>query len=344
MTARAVIFGCECLTVTDWERAFFAQTDPLGFILFARNCETPAQVRTLVTDLRACVGRADAPVLIDQEGGRVARLKPPHWRAAPAPARFGEMVPVDRDRACEAVRLNARLLAAEVHDLGITVDCVPLLDLRVAEADAVIGDRAFSADADVVATLGRAVCDGMLAAGVMPVVKHMPGHGRALVDSHHALPVVDTPRGELEATDFSPFAALADAPWGMTAHVVYSAIDPQAPATTSRIVVDEIIRGFIGFDGVLVSDDLSMQALRGGLADRAAAALAAGCDVALHCNGKAEEMTAVAGAVPALTAAAERRLAAATARLAHPPPLDELADMDMPAMCARLDGLMAAAG
>lgn len=338
MAARAVIFGCEGPAITAWEHDFFARTDPLGFILFARNCETPAQVRALVADLRASVGRADAPVLIDQEGGRVARLKPPQWRAAPAPARFGEMAPVDQDRACEAVKLNARLLAAEVRDLGVSVDCVPSLDLRFAEADAVIGDRAFSTDADVVATLGRAVCDGMLAGGVMPVVKHMPGHGRAQVDSHHALPVVDTPRDELEATDFRPFAALADAPWGMTAHVVYSAIDPQAPATTSRRVIDEVIRGFIGFEGVLVSDDLSMQALQGGLAHRAAAALAAGCDVALHCNGKSEEMTAVADAVPALTVAAERRLAAAMARLARTP------SIDMPAMQARLDGLMAANG
>ena len=338
MAVRAVIFGCEGLNVTDWERAFFARTDPLGFILFARNCNTPAQVRTLVADLRACIGRADAPVLIDQEGGRVARLKPPHWRAAPAPARFGEMAHADRARACEAVQLNARLLAAEVRDLGISVDCVPLLDLRVPEADAVIGDRAFSTDADMVIALGRAVCEGMLAGGVMPVVKHIPGHGRALVDSHHALPVVDTPRAELEAIDFRPFAALADAPWGMTAHVVYSAIDPQAPATTSRRVIDEVIRGFIGFEGLLVSDDLSMQALQGGLGDRAAASLAAGCDVALHCNGKAEEMTAVADAVPALTEAAEQRLAAATARLA-PPPSEEAS-----AMQAHLDNLLAAAG
>jgi len=332
---RAVIFGCEGPVVTDWERDFFTRIDPLGFILFARNCGTPDQVRALVADLRACVGRADAPVLIDQEGGRVARLKPPHWRAAPAPARFGAIAEVDRDRACKAAELNARLLAAEVRDLGITVDCVPLLDLRIAGADAVIGDRAFSTDTDLIAVLGRAVCDGMLAGGVMPVVKHMPGHGRAQVDSHHALPVVDTPKSELEATDFRPFAALADAPWGMTAHVVYTAVDPQAPATTSRRVVDEVIRGFIGFDGVLVSDDLSMQALQGGFAERAAASLAAGCDIALHCNGKAEEMTAVAEAVPALTDAAQRRLAAAAARLGHPPAAD------MPAMQADLDTLMA---
>jgi beta-N-acetylhexosaminidase len=335
VAARAVIFGCESLSVTEWEHEFFARTDPLGFILFARNCQTPEQVRALVAELRATIGRADAPVLIDQEGGRVTRLKPPHWRAAPAPARFGEIAPVDRDRACAAAELNARLLAAEVLDLGINVDCVPLLDLRIAGADAVIGDRAFSTDADLVADLGRAVCDGMLAGGVLPVVKHIPGHGRAQVDSHHALPVVDTPRGELEATDFRPFAALADAPWGMTAHVVYTAIDPQAPATTSHRVVDEVIRGFIGFDGVLVSDDLSMQALQGGLAERATAALAAGCDVALHCNGKAEEMTAVANVVPELTAAAQRRLTAAAARLGHPPAAN------MQAMRAQLDSLMA---
>jgi beta-N-acetylhexosaminidase len=331
----AVIFGCEALTVTDWERDFFARTNPLGFILFLRNCQSPAQVRALVADLRSCVGRADAPVLIDQEGGRVARLKPPHWRAAPAAARFGEMAGTDLSRACKAAKINAGLLAAELHDLGISVDCVPLLDLPAAGADRVIGDRAFAADPDVVAALGRAVCEGMLAGGVMPVVKHMPGHGRAQVDSHHALPVVDTPRDELEATDFRPFAVLADAPWGMTAHVVYSAIDPQAPATTSRTVIDEIIRGFIGFDGVLVSDDLSMQALHGGLAERAAASLTAGCDVALHCNGKPAEMTAVAEATPALSAEAERRLAAAAARLGRPGPAD------MPALQARFDRLMA---
>jgi beta-N-acetylhexosaminidase len=330
----AVILGCGALTVSDWERDFFARTNPLGFILFLRNCQSPAQVRALVADLRGCVGRPDAPVLIDQEGGRVTRLKPPHWRAAPAAARFGEMAVADLSRACEAARINAGLLAAEVRDLGISVDCVPLLDLPAAGADRVIGDRAFASDPELVAALGRAVCEGMLAGGVMPVVKHMPGHGRATVDSHHALPVVDTPRGELEATDFRPFAALADAPWGMTAHVVYSAIDPREPATTSRTVIDDIIRGFIGFDGVLVSDDLSMQALQGGLAERAAAALAAGCDVALHCNGKAEEMTAVAEGTAPLTAQAERRLAAAAARLARPRPAD------MPALQARLDSLM----
>ncbi len=335
MAPRAVIFGCEGLAVTDWEREFFTRVDPLGFILFARNCESPDQVRSLVADLRACIGRADAPVLIDQEGGRVARLKPPHWRAAPAPALFGEIAAVDHGRACKAAEWNARLLAAEVLALGITVDCVPSLDLRIAGADAVIGDRAFSEDADVVAALGKAVCDGMLAGGVLPVVKHIPGHGRAQVDSHHALPVVDTPDDELEVTDFRPFAALADAPWGMTAHVVYTAIDPEAPATTSRRVIGQVIRGLIGFDGVLVSDDLSMQALQGGLAERASAALAAGCDVALHCNGKAAEMTAVADAVPELAAPAQRRLAAAAARVDRPQ------KVDVQAMQAQLDQLMA---
>ena len=325
MAPNAVIFGCEGPVLTDWEREFFSDFDPLGFILFARNCESPEQVRALVASLRASIGRAEAPVLIDQEGGRVARLKPPHWRAAPAAARFGLIAGGDRERAHEAVRLNARLIAAELADLGITVDCAPVLDLPVPGSDEVIGDRAFGADADLVADLGRAFCNGLLAGGVMPVIKHIPGHGRARVDSHLKLPVVETPRAELEVSDFRPFAALADAPWAMTGHVVYAAIDPDHPATMSRTVIDEVIRGLIGFDGVLVTDDLSMKALAGGYSARAAAALEAGCDLALHCNGERAEMTELArGAGPVSTEAA-RRLAAAAARPDAPEAVDTAA-------------------
>ena len=326
MAPKAVIFGCEGLSLTAWERDFFARHDPLGFILFARNCESPDQIRALVGEMRASVGRAEAPVLIDQEGGRVARLKPPHWRAAPPAARFGTLARRDPEAAREAARLNARLMAAELHGLGISVDCVPALDLAVPGAHDVIGDRAFSGDAETVAMLGRAVCEGMLAGGVMPVMKHIPGHGRAGVDSHHSLPVVATQKAELEATDFAPFKVLAGMPWAMTGHVIYDAIDPERPATTSPKVIAEIIRGHIGFEGVLVSDDLSMQALSGGLGERAAAALAAGCDIALHCNGKAQEMEAVAEACGPLSEAGLARLEAAAGRPeAKPEALDTAA-------------------
>ena len=334
MTANAVIFGCEGLTLTDWERDFFADSNPQGFILFARNCDTPEQIRSLVAELRNSIGRGSAPVLIDQEGGRVARLKPPRWRAAPGAARFGLLARRDPALADQAVRLNARLIAAELLDLGITVDCAPVLDLPTPGANEVIGDRAFGSDPVLVAELGRAFCDGLLAGGVLPVIKHIPGHGRARVDTHDALPVVETPRAELELSDFRPFVALADAPWAMTGHLVYAAIDPDNPATMSRAVIEEVIRGVIGFDGVLVTDDLSMQALSGDYASRAARSLAAGCDLVLHCNGNPEEMTGVAGGVGPLSAEAERRLAAAAARPETPEAVDSAA------LAARLERML----
>ncbi len=338
MTANAVIFGCEGLSLTNWERRFFAHSNPLGFILFARNCESPDQIRALVADLRESIGRGSAPVLIDQEGGRVARLKPPWWRAAPAAGRFGLLAGRDRDLAEQAVHLNARLIAAELRALGITVDCAPVLDLPTPGASDAIGDRAFGADPERVAELGRAFCDGLLAGGVLPVIKHIPGHGRARVDSHHQLPVVETPRAELEVSDFRPFVALAGAPWAMTGHLVYTAIDPDNPATMSHAVIAEVIRGAIGFDGVLVTDDLSMAALSGDFAGRASKSLAAGCDVVLHCNGKAEEMTAAMGGVGALSAEATRRLTAATARPSVPE------EVDTAALTARLERLLDARG
>jgi beta-N-acetylhexosaminidase len=258
--------------------------------------------------MRGCVGRADAPVLIDQEGGRVARLKPPHWRRYPAAARLATL-----PEAEAAVRLAARLIADDLAALGITVDATPVLDLPVPGASDVIGDRAYGSEPGPVARLGRAVCEGLLAGGVLPIVKHMPGHGRARVDSHHALPVVEADAGSLAATDFAPFRALADMPWAMTAHVVYSAIDKDSPATLSRAVIDGVIRGEIGFDGVLASDDIGMGALAGGVGERVAGALAAGCDVVLHCNGTLDEMREAAGAAPALTPAAASRIARAEA-------------------------------
>ena len=337
MTAAAVVFGCAGPALTDWERGFFAEADPLGFILFARNCVSPDQVRGLVESLRAAVGRAEAPVLIDQEGGRVARLKPPAWRAAPAAARFGALARQDPERAGEAARLNARLLALELRALGIDVDCLPLLDLRRPEGHAAIGDRAFGADPELVAALGRAVCDGLLAAGVLPVIKHLPGQGRATVDSHTALPRVAAPRAELEASDFLPFRRLADTPWGMTAHVVYEAVDPERPATTSPAVIAEIIRGHIGFQGLLLSDDLSMRALSGGLEARVGAAVDAGCDVALHCNGDPTEMAQVARALRPLSAASEARLKRSAKFLGEAPAPEEFSSLS-----ERLEALLAA--
>ena len=336
MTPAAVIFGCAGHRLTDVERRFFRAADPLGFILFARNCDTPDQVRALVGSLRDAVGRADAPILIDQEGGRVARLRPPHWRAAPPPAVFGTLAGTNSAAALEAVRLNARLLADELLDLGITVDCAPLLDLRMPETHEVIGDRSFGETPDLVASLGRAACEGFLAGGVIPIVKHVPGHGRAAVDSHLQLPIVDTPLEELRATDFRAFRALNDMPWAMTAHVVFSAVDPERPATTSPAVVTDVIRGDIGFQGFLVSDDLSMKALAGSFAERTRAALTAGCDVVLHCNGEMAEMEEVAAAVAPLSSAAMARLAAGAAQLERP---ERLAMADA---VGRLDALLRA--
>jgi beta-N-acetylhexosaminidase len=307
---RAVIFGCAGTALSDGERAFFRDADPFGFILFQRNCESPEQVKALVAALRESVGRAEAPVLIDQEGGRVARLRPPHWRSYPSAATIAGL----GSAAPAAARGAARLIADDLTTLGITVDCLPVLDLRVAGADVVIGDRAYGETPERVAELGRAACEGLLSGGVLPVIKHIPGHGRATVDSHVACPIVTLDEAALAASDFAPFRALVDMPWAMTAHVVYAAIDAQHPATLSRRVIDRVIRGSIGFDGLLVSDDLSMQALGGSLGDRARAALAAGCDVALHCNGRADEMAEVAAATGPLSTAAEERIARGEAR------------------------------
>ncbi|HXP30822.1 MAG TPA: beta-N-acetylhexosaminidase [Stellaceae bacterium] len=317
-----MIFGLGGSELSDEERAFFRAAAPLGFILFQRNCQSPEQVRRLVAALRDCVGRDDAPVLIDQEGGRVARLTLPHWPAYPAAAAIGALGPA---LAAEAALLGARLIADDLASLGITVDCMPVLDLPAPGADPVIGDRAYGSDAAMVTTLGRAVCAGLLAGGVLPVLKHIPGHGRAAVDSHVALPVVTAPLAALEASDFAPFRALAAMPWAMTAHILYAAIDAAQAATLSRRVIGEVIRAGIGFDGVLLSDDVAMQALPGAIGARAGAALAAGCDLVLHCNGAMSEMIEVAAAAEPLTAAAKRRLAAGTARLRAPEPFDRAA-------------------
>jgi beta-N-acetylhexosaminidase len=313
MTARAFIVGCSGLAITPDERAFFRDADPWGFILFKRNIEDPEQVRALTASLRETVGREDAPILIDQEGGRVQRMGPPHWRRYPPGRAYGRM---GGDGAqCEMARLGARLMAHDLLSVGVTVDCLPVLDVPTPGAHDIIGDRAYADDPADVAALGRAAAEGLLDGGVLPVIKHIPGHGRAGADSHEALPVVEATREELERIDFEPFRALADMPLAMSAHVVYTAIDPDNPATTSRTVIDDVIRGSIGFDGLLMSDDLSMKALSGSLRERARAALAAGCDVALHCNGKLDEMQAVAEAAPVLSGRARQRAEDALARL-----------------------------
>jgi beta-N-acetylhexosaminidase len=324
MPVRAAIYGCEGLTLTEAERRFFREAEPWGFILFARNVSTPEQVKRLTDELCSVAGRV-VPVLIDQEGGRVARLKPPHWRAYPAGRRYGELYARSPELGIEAARIGGRLIASELHALGIYVDCLPVLDVPVPSAHDVIGDRAYGETPEPVIALGRAAAQGLVGGGVLPIIKHIPGHGRAGVDSHLSLPVVDTDAATLARTDFAPFKALADMPLAMTAHVVYTAIDAAAPATTSPTVIKNIIRGVIGFDGLLMSDDVSMQALDGTLAERTRASLKAGCDLALHCNGKMDEMQAVAGEVPVLAGEALRRSAAALARLAPPEPFDESA-------------------
>ena len=313
---KAAVVGCSGAGLTEEERRLFAAANPLGFILFARNCVDPKQLRALVDSLRETVGRDDAPVLIDQEGGRVARLGPPHWRKPPPASEFAAIYAKDKRAGIAAARLNARQIATELKAAGINVDCTPVLDIPVSDADAIIGDRAYGAAPEPVAVLGRAVCDGMIESGVLPVIKHIPGHGRARADSHKSLPVVETSRAELSRTDFVPFRGLAvAAPCAMTAHVVYSAIDADAPATCSRKVIEEVIRGEIGFDGVLFSDDIAMGALAGPLAVRTKACLDAGCDVALHCSGSLAETREVLDAAPALTAKATERVARALAQV-----------------------------
>ena len=312
---RAFICGCAGLALEAGERQFLARTQPWGLILFKRNVEGPAQLRALTGAFREIVERADAPVFIDQEGGRVQRMAAPHWPAYPAAASFDQRI-VDPQDALRAAHLTARLIAHDLFEVGITANCAPVLDVAEDGMHAVIGSRAYSDRPERVAAFGRAVCEGLLAGGVAPVVKHMPGHGRARVDSHLELPLVATPLAELARRDFAPFLALNDMPMAMTAHVVYADVDPRAPATTSAKIVGEVMRGAIGFDGLLISDDLSMKALGGPFAERARAALAAGVDIVLHCNGDLVEAEAVAAAAPELGGAALRRAKAALVRIA----------------------------
>ena len=320
----AAIYGCSGPELTAAERAFFAEVRPWGFILFRRNVESPEQVRALVAALRDCIDAPDAPVLIDQEGGRVQRLGPPHWPKYPPGAAYLQAA-ADVDGARDLVRQGARLMAHDLQSLGINVDCVPVLDVPVPGAHDIIGDRAYARDPDTVARLGRAAAEGMLAGGVLPVIKHLPGHGRAFADSHHDLPVVHADLATLEAWDFVPFKALSDMPLAMTAHVVFDAIDPKRPATTSKKAI-RLMREQLGFTGLIMTDDLSMKALSGTLTERAESALKAGCDVVLHCSGDLAEMKQVAAGTGKLKGRAAKRAEAALARVVRlPEPLDAIA-------------------
>ena len=332
---QAVIYGLAGPELTEKERNFFRHADPAGYILFQRNCCDYEQLRRLNDELRSLSGRPDLPILIDQEGGRVARMRPPEWPAFPRAENFAALYELAPSSAIEAARVNARAIALMLRAAGINVNCLPLLDVRQPGASDIIGDRALGAEPMQVAALGRAVLDGMASAGVVGVVKHMPGHGRALVDSHKELPVVTAGEDEL-ALDLEPFERLRGAPMGMTAHVVYTAWDPDRPASLSPTVIGAIIRDRIGFDGFLMSDDIGMHALAGDFGARAAGVVAAGCDVALHCSGDMDEMEAIAAKVPALSTEGEARLARAMAGA-----LNEADDLDFAEAVAKRDALLA---
>ena len=313
--SKAMITGCAGKSLGTEEIAFIERERPWGLILFARNIGTAAEISALTAHFRALTGRADAPVFIDQEGGRVQRIREPITQSYPSGAQIGAIYRRDAAAGRRAARVMSRLHAADLRPLGITADCLPVLDVPVEGAHDVIGDRAYGKDPETVAILGREAAEGLLEGGVLPVIKHIPGHGRAFSDSHKALPIVDTPLDQLRAHDFPPFKALAGMPMAMTAHVVYSAIDPEGPATTSPVVVRDIIRGEIGFDGLLMSDDVSMHALSGDFGQRTESIFGAGCDVVLHCNGVMDEMLAVAAHAPVLEGRARERAERALQRL-----------------------------
>src|SRR6201994_2062474 len=304
MSTRAFITGISGTELSAAEREFIRAERPLGFILFKRNAETPPQVTRVVPELRAVNAQPDAPVLIDQEGGRVQRLGPPNWPVYPPGAIFDALYDIDPAAGLLAARLSSRLIADDLAQLGITVACLPRADVPVAGADAVIGNRAYGTEPAKVAAIARAVTEGLEQGGILPVLKHIPGHGRATADTHFRLPTVDTAKSELERTDFAAFRPLADLPMAMTAHVVFSALDPVHPATTSATIIEQVIRNGIGFQGLLMSDDVSMNALAGSIAERTRASIAAGCDVVLHCNGKLDEMREVARETPELSSKA----------------------------------------
>jgi beta-N-acetylhexosaminidase len=324
--SKAFIIGLSGPKLTDAEREFIRAERPWGFILFRRNIETPAQVTALTTEARQVLGEADAPILVDQEGGRVQRFRPPHWPLYPAGAAFGQLYDIDPALGLKAARLSARLIADDLTEVGVNVDCLPLADVPIPGANDVIGDRAYGAEPAKVAAIASAVTEGLEQGGILPILKHIPGHGRAMADSHLSLPKVDTPKDELERIDFAAFKPLADLPMAMTAHVVFSAIDPAHPATTSATMIERVIRGLIGFRGLLMSDDVGMHALAGSFAERTRGLLAAGCDMVLHCSGVMDEMRAIARETPELSGKPLARAKAALAsRKAPTKPFDRMA-------------------
>jgi beta-N-acetylhexosaminidase len=332
---QAAIYAPAGPELTADERSFFRDADPAGYILFRRNCVDRTQLRRLADDLAAIHGRANLPILIDQEGGRVARMRPPEWPVFPTGEAFDLLYRTAPASAIEAARMNARALGLVMREVGVNVDCLPVLDVRQPGATDIVGDRAMGSEPMQVAALGRAVLDGLASAGVVGVVKHMPGHGRALVDSHKELPVVHASEEELEV-DLAPFERLRFAPMGMVAHIVYTAWDPERPSSESPTVIEDIIRGRIGFDGFLISDDIGMEALSGSAGERAARTVAAGCDVALHCNGRFDEMVDVASCIGALGSEGEARLHRAMATV-----LTDGDGPDLAEVTAKRDALLA---
>jgi len=319
---KAFITGLAGTQLSSAERDFIRAERPWGFILFRRNIDTPAQVAALTNEIRDAIGEVEVPILVDQEGGRVQRFRPPNWPLYPAGAAFGQLYDIDPALGLRAAQLSAQLIADDLTKVGVTVDCLPLADVPVPGADDVIGDRAYGNEPKKVAAIARAVTEGLELGGILPILKHIPGHGRATADSHLALPVVNTPKNELESIDFAAFKPLANLPMAMTAHVVFSAYDAAHPATTSATMIEQVIRGLIGFQGLLMSDDVGMNALAGSIAERSKALLAAGCDMVLACSGEPEEMHQVARETPELSGKALARAKAALASRRAPKPFD----------------------
>ena len=338
MRTKAFIAGCTGMELSEAEADFFRKEQPWGFIIFAHNIEDREQVSALTSQMRACVGRDDAPILIDEEGGRVQRLRPPHWLSNPPGQILGKIYQRDASEGKRAAWLLSRLIAHDLLEIGVNVDCLPILDVPVVGVSDAIGDRAYSRDVDVISEIGQSVVDGLMAGGVLPIVKHMPGHGRAICDSHFELPLVTETLEELIVSDFKPFKALNKVAMAMTAHIVFEAIDANNPATTSTKMIDEIIRGTIGFDGLLMSDDISMEALSGDYVERTKSSFAAGCDIVLHCNGKMDEMLQVASATPELKGQALKRAQFALSQLK---PAD---NQDIAALRTEFDNLVSQCG
>jgi beta-N-acetylhexosaminidase len=313
---RACILGVSGTELSNWEKGFFREADPVGFILFARNVEDHEQIKSLTRSLREVVGNSNVPIFVDQEGGRVMRLKPPHWRKIPAAGVFGELFKINPEDAREAAYINARLMAMDLRDAGFNTTCAPVLDLRFPGMSDVVGDRSYGSDVGTVVMLASAVAAGLLDGGVAPVIKHIPGHGRAKVDSHKDLPVVSTKHSALSELDFAPFKQMKDVLAAMSAHLLFTDIDDQRPGTVSPTIINEVIREEIGFENLLISDDLSMEALGGSIGSRTHECLRAGCDVALHCNGKRTEMEEVVAMSPLLTGASLLRVQKFTNQIA----------------------------